>query len=92
MTLNSQLSESEAIDQLNIARDTITNLQLFIEQVEKEFKLYKKYEKHREHKVSANVDFLYYQLKFMRKGGDKFAHIIIQDDKIVRIEAFLPPE
>lgn len=92
MVMNSQLSESEAIDQLNIARDTITNLQLFIEDIQKEFTLYKKYQKQREHVIPVNIDFLYYQLKFMKRGGDQFAHIVTENDRIVKIEAFLPPD
>lgn len=92
MVLNAQLEEKEAIEQLNLAREEITKLQIFIEEINKEFKLYKNFEKNREREIPANVDFLYYQLAFLRQCGEQFVNIVTRDDKIVRIEAMVPPD
>lgn len=82
--LNEHLTQEEAINQLNLANEEITELQLKIQKMQRLFDKYKKQER----KITFNVELLYYQIKFLLDAEEKFGQIVTHDDKITLIKSF----
>lgn len=82
--LNSELTNKQTIEQLNLAREEIAELQAKIKDMQFMFKSYQR----KERKITFNVDILYWQLAFLKHSQEKFGRIITRDNKIVRIESY----
>ena len=82
--LNEHLTHEEAITQLNLAKEEITELQLKIQKMQRLFEKYKKQER----TIPFNVEFLYYQVKFLLDAGEYYGQIITKDDKITRLKSY----
>jgi hypothetical protein len=77
------LSFEDAVEQLVLARREILELQDRIVQIYDDIQKYRK----KETKIPFHVDFLMYQTEFLHENGELFGHIVIKNNKIIRVQA-----